>query len=210
MFHLGARAIKKEKYNESVRRSFRSHLNSLFESGFKKDPENLESLKFAIHIEDLILKSNFYIDYYIPNKGSNKGQIMRADDILNKKKGMTQDITILEKYGHLVSDDLSFKRINRYNYGKIAFNTNTYDIGIIRGYYDDNTKTRKRYKVDYCSIGDSLTIKTSDWNEEYCKVYNSKDKMILGVEDELSMHPEINKVLEHLDFKMGILKYRGK
>jgi hypothetical protein len=191
-------------------KKFRSQLNGFYDL-FKNDNTNIDALKYAIYIEDLIFKSNYYIYYDVPRMGENKNKISRAIRIVPREKGMTQSVKLIEQFGHLVSHDSLFKIINKYQYGKIIYNSNINDVGIGRGYYINNDKTKMRFKVLYAKYVDGgISIRETDWNEESCQVFNSKQELYIHVEDIRISDPQINSVTNDLEFKLGILKYRGK
>jgi hypothetical protein len=191
-------------------KKFRSQLNGFYDL-FKNDNNNLDALKYAIYIEDLIFKSNYHIYYDVPHKGENKGKITRAVKIVPKEKGMKQGVRLIEQFGHLVSHDSLFKVINKYQFGKIIYNKNVQEIGIGRGYYQGNDKTKMRFKVEYAKLEEgAISVRTNDWYEESCLVFESKQDLLIYVENTKGSDPMINSVTDALEFKLGILKYKGQ
>jgi hypothetical protein len=191
-------------------KKFRSQLNGFYDL-FKNDNSNLDALKYAIYIEDLIFKSNYHIYYEVPHKGESKGKITRAFKIVPKEKGMKQGVKLIEQFGHLVSQDSLFKVINKYQFGKIIYNPSVQKVGICKGYYQGNDKSKMRFKVDYAKIENGgVSVLENDWYEEKCLVFNSKRELIIHIEDNRASDPMINSVTDALEFKLGILKYKGQ
>jgi hypothetical protein len=191
-------------------KKFRSQLNGFYDL-FKNDNTNLDALKYAIYIEDLIFKSNYHIHYDVPHKGENRNKISRAIKIVPKEKGMKQSIRLIDQFGHLISHDSLFKVINKYQYGKIIYNPNVQEIGIGKGYYPNNDKTKMRFKVEYAKLEQgAVSIRTNDWYEEKCLVFDSKQDLLIHIENRRSSDPMINSITEGLEFKLGMLKYKGQ
>jgi hypothetical protein len=196
-------------HNYENAKRLRSSLNSFY-ALYKEDNSNLMALEYAILLEDLIIRNKFRIEYYIPYKGENKGRIDRAEGI-HKNSSVSQGQKIIDQLGHLVSHKDIFKLINKYNYGKIIYNRNNYQIGKAKGYYAGNNKAIMRYKVDYVKMDESnCSIKGNDWYEDTCIVFNSIKDLITYVENERATDPDINKVTETLEFKLGLLNYKGE
>jgi hypothetical protein len=186
---------------------FRRCLNGFFQTNFLGDNENIEALKLAISIEEMILSSGYSIDYYV----TSDNRILRANLILPNPTNKKQEITIKEKFSHLLPKEEVVKDINYYK-GKLAYNENKMDVGIITGYNPNNTKDKMRFNVRYAKkneVGEYVAGPNA-WNEEVCTVFDNRQDLYIHIENTTaSMINLCNSIIDTLDERLNFLKYEN-
>jgi hypothetical protein len=208
--------MNSKKHLEENAGVFRRCLNGFFQSNFLGDKENLEALRLAISIEDLILSSGYRIDYYI----TSDGRILRANKIIPNSSNKNQKITIKEKFGHLLPKDEPVeevvKDINYYK-GKLVYNRNLKNVGVITGYSpffpsDPNSKMRFsfEYVKDEKKDNVEFTLSTSAWVEDVCMVFDDRLDLFIYIENSMSsMFDDCNSLTDLLDRKLDFLGYQN-
>jgi hypothetical protein len=195
--------------------SARSSLNSIYKHYFEDN--DLGSLKMAIDLEKSIISNGYLIEYEIVKKNS---EIRRAGSVTKNEKKKKQKITIFEKYGHVLAADpvmneeLRKEKHPAYNKGKLVYNWNIDQFGLIFGYYLDNSKTIMRYSVEYIkgNANEGLVLSTSAWNEPLCnKPMSTRRGFINHLEEMIRSHknPEmLSDKLSPIETKINLLGFK--
>jgi len=206
---------KKEEYVRDNAGVFRRCLNGFFQSNFFRD-NNIEALKLAIEIEDLILKSNYKIDYYT----TQDGRILRANKILPMPEDWEQKITIKKKFSSFLSkleipeiaEIIEVKKDVNYFRGKLAYNEKLKDIGIITGYFPNNNKSKMRFSVKYAKNlkgnDNIVTLGLTAWNEDVCEVFNTIEELYSYIQiqsTEKSLIDKGDSIIKNLEEKLNFL-----
>jgi hypothetical protein len=214
---MGERQIMNQKHLELNAGVFRRCLNGFFQTNFNGDRDNIEALKLAVNIEDLILENGYMIDYSV----TNDGRILRANLILPNPSQMKQEITIKKKFSHLLPKVEKKKKEvvkdSDYFKGKLVYNEGKLDVGIIRSYNRNNKelKPKMRFGIKYAKRiieGDEnagYVIGPNAWNEDACKVFDTRQELYEYIENTTATQDMslCNSIIDMLDKRLDFLRF---